>query len=238
MLPRAKAFGRATSAAVALLAVAFWASPGAGAEGKAAGLAVVVAPGADGHRLTSGGGNTDFTLRLPKGASCPGDSANNNYRIQSFIVPATDDAGVLRYKSVGPEGQGRYALYDSYTRPYSQAQTADADGPGKPGFVVDIPALRFAVFPPGTLSPGRYHIGIACTLERQTVKFWGTDIVLTNASSDKPAHLHWAVADAGTSRNGRRSSTTSIAIVAATCIAAVAAVTVMVRRRVSRGAHR
>lgn len=187
--------GAMRAALVALIVPLAVGAPRASAAGVRAGKAVVVSDAGSTDRRDSGGSATTFSLQLPQGASCPGDSANDNYRVQSFLVPARDDPGTFTYYSDSAVGPGRYALYDIHTNPYIQAQTANATKPGGPGPIVDIPALNFAVFdkPPGLLPPGRYHIGIACSLWNKTVRYWDVDIQLTAAPADLPAHLEWRV---------------------------------------------
>lgn len=186
--------------------VAVIASPGAGsaaAQGERAGSATVVAPG--GSALDRGGSGTPFTLELPAGASCPGDSANDDYRIQSFVVPADVDPGGLTYESTKPAGEGLWALYAVSSDPFVQGLTAIAVDPGDPGLIDQMPTFDFAVFPPGTLAEGVNRIGIACTLYNETVQYWDTEIDLTNTPADEPAQLTWvavgAPADAGSSSN-------------------------------------
>ena len=54
--------------------------------------------------VRSGSANTGFRLLLPAGATCPGDSANGQWRIQTFMVPSTVDVGTLKYGGIGPTG--------------------------------------------------------------------------------------------------------------------------------------
>jgi hypothetical protein len=203
----------------------------AGAAGVRVGSAMVVRDAGATERRTSGGSSARFSLRLPAGASCPGDSASDGYRVQSFIVPAKDDPGALRYFSVMPVGEGRYALYDVYTNPFIQAQTAKATRPGGPGPIIDIPAFNFEVFPPGKLPAGVYHIGIACSLHNETIRYWDTDVQLTAAPSDHPAQLRWRVVGARSSGGGSSALPWSLGA------AAVAAVFVGWTRRSSRRRH-
>ena len=66
--------------------------------------------------FTEGTHESAFSLRLPRGATCPGDSMNDDWRVQSFVVPSTDDPGALRYMVTGPEGpenDARVAIYTS-----------------------------------------------------------------------------------------------------------------------------
>lgn len=165
-----------TAAVVAVIAGASAAAAAtAGTVGRS-GSAVIVDGAGSSRPLSRGGSATAFSLRLPVGAECPGDSADAGYRVQSFFVPAADDPGSFTYFSVMPVGKGRYALYDVQSDPYIQEQTARATKPGGPGPIVDVPAFNFAVFPVGMIKPGRYQIGIACSLSNVTKRYWSTSI--------------------------------------------------------------
>jgi len=158
-------------------------------EGERAGSVVVSEP--DGTALAEGGSATPFVLRLPDGAACPGDSVDEDYRIQSFIVPDGVDPGGLTYESTKPAGEGRWALYAVNSNPFVQGLTAMAAQPGGPGLIEDLPVFDFVVFPPGTLAEGPNRIGIACTQFNETVRYWDTELVLTDAPQDESAELTW-----------------------------------------------
>jgi hypothetical protein len=172
----------------------------AAAQGQRAGDVVVIDGTNGSELLTSGGGATPFSLRLPEAAACPGDSANDNYRVQTFIVPVADDPATLTYESQKPAGDGRWALYDVNTSPYAQVLTEVASAPGQPGRITPLSQLSFAVFPTGTFPDGRYRIGVACTQWSETVRYWDTeiDIVADPGAdpADDPAQLRWAVVGA------------------------------------------
>ena len=61
--------------------------------------AEVVAP--SGRPIDGGGSATPFTLRLPDGAACPGDSANDGYRVNSYMVPLDVDPTTVTYLNAG-----------------------------------------------------------------------------------------------------------------------------------------
>jgi hypothetical protein len=164
-------------------------------EGRV-GRAVVAQGGDVAHTLSEGGSTTQFALKLPEGAACPGDSANDNWRIQSFIIPEADDPGTLTYQSTKPTGDGRWALYGLDTRSYINHLTA-VSGPGEPGVIDEQPSFTFSLFPPGTLPDGVYRIGIACTQWNQTYRFWDTRIEITNTADDQPAQLRWTALEVG-----------------------------------------
>jgi hypothetical protein len=155
-----------------------------------------------GKQISDGKGSTSFSF-LPQGKSeCQGDSAEGNYRIQSFIVPQTVDPKSLTFESTKPAGVGNWALYDVNTRPYVQDLTSVAVAPDKPGRIDSIPQLSFAVFPPGTLAPGLYKMGIACSLMNDATRIWETTIEITEDLNDSPANIRWTVIGGVTAEGG------------------------------------
>ena len=188
---------------VAFLGVAMpWhTSPAFAAATKASGSVTVTKPtGSD--RISRGGSATPFTLRLPDNSTCPGDSADDDYRVQSFLVPKGTDLETLTYKSQGPDVAGGWALYKTTTSAFIQEQTADAEKKGDPGAILPLPALSFAVFVGDELAPGSYHIGVACSLLKDTVKYWATEIDIRADPDDEPAGLRWVLPGAGTADSG------------------------------------
>lgn len=139
---------------------------------------------------------TEFSLRLPDGAACPGDSANDQWRVQSFVIPSTNDPASIEYGSNGPTGVDQYSLYELNTRPMVDAFTSANIGAGKPGVIPAIALFSFGIFPPGTLPDGRYRVGIACTYFRETARFWDTEIIVTSDSDDQPGQMVWTIPDA------------------------------------------
>src|SRR6185295_3009920 len=43
---------------------------------------------------------------------------------------------------------------------------------------------------------GRYRVGIACTLFRETAKYWDTELVLAASPGDTPGQFVWRLANA------------------------------------------
>jgi len=163
-----------------------------------AGAVDVVEAYAQSKELTHGNSETEFSLRLPDGATCPGDSANDQWRVDSFIVPATDDPSKIRYGAIGPEpvGNGRYAMFGVDTVPYVFQLTLRNPGPGRPGLIPTMPPFSLAVVAGEHIPSGTYRVGIACTdLVGDTKKFWDTEIVLAESSASKPGHLTWRLSD-------------------------------------------
>ncbi|HSL74725.1 MAG TPA: hypothetical protein VK853_09660 [Ilumatobacteraceae bacterium] len=188
--------------------------------------------------LTSGDSNTAFTIGLPPDASCPGDSANDDWRIQSFLVPASDDPGALRYGIIRADGEGRFAIYTVQTQPYVHALTGQNPAPGLPGRIPTIPPLSFGVFPAGTLEMQNYRLGIACTLYRETAKFWDTEITLSAAPEVQPGEFRWQVVGAPvTEPVGDDGASVPPAIWAAAVAVAVGVAVLFVRSRRVRTSH-
>lgn len=141
-----------------------------------------------------GGSTTLFSIRLPDGAACPGDSEEGQYRVQSFIVPATVDPGTVRYRGTRPVAENGWALYGVDTRTFVNAATAKAAAPGGEGVIINVPVFSFGVFEPGMIPAGRYVAGIACSLFAETVRYWSTEIVLV-ADAGESAGFAWTVVD-------------------------------------------
>lgn len=186
---------RTAIAAVVLLGTLFVSVDAATAAGTREGDLVLVS--ASSHQpIDHGGSATRFSLRLPQDASCPGDSAHDQWRIQSFLVPASVDPAPLTYELQGPKVEGGFPLFDVATHPLSQLLLRENDVAGKPGYVDTLPDVDFKVFPVGMITPGTYRIGLACTIWRKTAKYWDTSIVVVASSKDHPAGFEWRLASA------------------------------------------
>jgi hypothetical protein len=195
------------------------------------GVVTIVSPTRE--TLTSGDGNTVFGLRLPAGASCPGDSENDQWRVQTFIVPADVDPATLTYDSIGPVGDGRFALYGIDTNPQVHGLTAPNGGTGLPGLIIGLRSMSFEVFPPGTLADGMYRIGVACTYFRETASYWDTVIEIARDPANRPAEMRWENAapfDPGVVDAGESGSNSNLGLIAASGAAVVAALGLLARR--------
>jgi hypothetical protein len=198
------------------------------------GDAVVVSPTDPGKVISSGGSETEFTLALPDGAVCPGDSANDDYRVQSFLVPATDDPGAIAWRSIGPSGAGQIALYKTDTNQFAQQLTEMNPGPGQPGIIPPVAALSFATYAPTDLTPGPHRMGIACTLFNTTTNYWDVQVDLTRDEADQPAQIRWTVTSDQSSPSSSSSSSRPAwlyALLAVLVLALVVVIALMVRAR-------
>lgn len=210
--------------AAGFLSTLGWAPAARAALAESAGQAVIVSE--RGAPIDGGGSRTAFSIRLPRGASCPGDSANDGYRVQSYMVPATVRPETVEYDGLGPTphvvgtwDRFRQPLYDTGTSPYASALTDVAPAPGQPGLIINIPVFSFAVYANGELPEGLYNVGISCTVLNTLMRYWNTEMVVTRAPRDKPAGISWQRTGAtGTHRrSGRSMAGVAVGVVAVAC---------------------
>lgn len=151
----------------------------------------------DGMLVNSGDGTTRFFIVLPDGAACPGDSANDQWRIQSFLVPEDDDLLGLWFGSSGPEPpweNDRYPMFNvANGLPLAQLMLRRNEVPGRPGLVEQIVETSFAVHAENGIRSGRYRLGIACAFFRQTTQYWDLVVDISADGSATPEGLQWTV---------------------------------------------
>lgn len=166
--------------------------------------------------FTEGTHESAFSLRLPRGATCPGDSMNDDWRVQSFVVPSTDDPGALRYMVTGPEGpenDARVAIYTSEGRPYMNQLLGANSTPGQPGQIIELPSFSFKRLPIDYLPSGEYRMGIACTDGKgATAQYWDTLISIESS----PTSMQWTVLQKA--KNLDKRSNTLWIVLAVVCV--------------------
>lgn len=178
--------------------LSFAAAPHAAAQSGEMGTATIRSR--SGEPIDGGGSATEFTIDLPDGAECPGDSANDDYRVGSYMLPATVDPFEVEWSGEGPDPYGlgdyesfRQPLYDDLTSGYSSKLLAENEGPGQPGQILDFPAFTFDVYEPGMVPPGRYRIGIVCNLFAEVTTVWNAEIEVEADSQDAPGQIRWTI---------------------------------------------
>lgn len=160
-----------------------------------------------GTQLNHGNAKTEFTVRLPAGTVCPGDSANDQWRTQSFVIPAADDPTTIHYGAIGPEpvGEAGYALFRVDTVPYVHELLQRNPSAGQPGQIPAFPIFSFEVVAGESLPNGTYRVGIACSYFGATAMYWDTEILVSDSSNGQ---FNWrlptAPADVGGSDGGSR----------------------------------
>lgn len=187
----------ASAAVVATIGFSSSTPPAVGATGPGedAGSVVMVDPLNDAREYTRGDTTSAFTLRLPEGAACPGDSANDGWRVQTFIVPTGTDLSQLQFLALRPASEApleqrslREINGGIYTQQMTQANTVAGD----PGIVLGLPPLTFAYFEAGTFPPGSYQIGVACTTPDWVVRrYWNSEIEFESAPEIDPGGMRW-----------------------------------------------
>ena len=193
------------------------------------GDAVVVEPNAVMRELEGGGSATSYSLRLPDGASCPGDTRNDQWAFQTFMVPVDADPSTLKFSIAGHAGPYQYALYQEGTQPLTDAILVPNAEPGLPGRIPPIPPLTFSVFPPGELE-GTYRIGVACTFLRDAAIYWDATIVVEVDADDEPGQFVWRTEGAPVAQSSGESSSPPLAA-AAVGVGVLAVAVVALRRR-------
>lgn len=160
---------------------------------------VVIVDGTDQTKvLVRAESDAKFYLRLPEGSTCPGDSANDQWRTQSFIVPVTDDLLDIVYGPIGPEpwdNGKRFALFMADTIPYVHQLLRQNPAAGDPGAILPIPLMDFTVVAGERIPAGKYRIGIACTYFGDTAKYWDSEIVITSPADDDRTGFSWRLAN-------------------------------------------
>ncbi|HEX7276793.1 MAG TPA: hypothetical protein VF244_05405 [Acidimicrobiales bacterium] len=176
-------------------------APAAYALGTLAGPATVKSAGGAAN-LYTGDSNTVFTLGLPASSACAGDSANDGYFVQSYIVPAAVDPATLTFDNNGPIPAGtgaslRQPMYTTTGSPYVDQLTAPASPAPGPGPIINIPNFTYNVYTPGDIPAGAYNIGIACTQgspsATQLKTFYNTQMVFTTNAGGGPAQVTFTV---------------------------------------------
>jgi hypothetical protein len=151
-----------------------------------------------GEQVERGGSLTEFSLEPPPQSVCPGDSEHDSWRVQTFLVPGDVDPGTLTWAS-GPRSDTAtvYPMYDTFTQPVIEGLLIRNEVAGQPARISTRPAMNFGVFvPKGTLSPGTYKVGLACSWYGATGNYWDTEIIITSSPDDEPAGLTWRLASA------------------------------------------
>jgi len=211
--------------AVAIGLVALRAVPAA--AGVAVGSAQIIH--GDGSALRSGGSQTTFSVALPQGARCPGDSTKSPwYRAYSFMVPKGVDPASITFKGGYPDKGLGFINGGAYYGAINVARDT--------GQVIEIPTDfsigRFSaadVLPNGA-NTATWSVGLACATNAGDLSnYWGTDMTFTAARSD-PHGFTWTSARSGVSSGKSSSLSTGPLIVVGALAAALAALALRRRR--------
>ena len=162
------------------------------------GVATTATPSNDNY-LASGGSNTDFTLTLPSGAACTGDTAHDGYHVwgATWWRRAATITSTTFSDSTGPS-QG-LRLFESDLNYYGPANTAQTTGQ-----IIGIPndfqwgaGVSGGSFTAAQLlytggTSGIWEGGLACANSSGVLTDnWNTQITFTKAASD-PNGFTWS----------------------------------------------
>lgn len=202
---------------------------GAPVDGDAGAIALVSPT--SGGELNQGDRETRFVVQLPPAAACPGDSANDDWRVQSFLLPDGTDPLQIEYEGDVIVGATGWPLYGGDTVPYTNQMTGANERPGQPGLINEPRRMTFAVLDPGTLTDGRYRIGIGCSvgIRGQIKRYWDAQIEISGDRADDPGAMRWTVVEAAApaESGGRR----GLIVAGAVVVLAVAGAVLVFNRR-------
>lgn len=164
---------------------------------------------ADGQVLEGGRGDTPFSVALAGPDECPGDSARDQYRIDSYMVPVDLDPAEIPFTGTGPMPPAfrayddfRMPLYKLDSNPYAAELTAQATEPKGPGAIPPLGAFSFSFYVPtpgmdadypGGLPSGEYRIGLACTYAGRITNLWETTIEVVARPDEESVAVSWKV---------------------------------------------
>lgn len=190
--------------------------------------------------IADGDGETPFFVRLPAGATCPGDSANDQWRVNTFVIPAGEDPLQLRFTAGGPEPvwDDHFALFDVGTKTSVINQMLQKnDTPGNPGVIKPLPQVFMLPIAENGFSSGRYRLGVACTFWAQTTQYWDVEIEMTaSQGSNGVGTMSWKVVGTMMAPTSGSDSGGSSSLLIVVVLAGVAAAGILVVVRRSRRA--
>jgi len=165
-------------------------SAGPAAAEVRAGVAEIATP--DGSApLTGGASGALYSVVLPPGAACPGDTAHKGYLVYSYLLPKGDPLTSVSFKTGLPsEGLG-YIASGAY---FGAVNTAEWTGA-----ITTIPDdFTWTRWTAGQLlgphgSRATWEGGIACAnVHGQVTRYWNTEIVF-RADPRDPEGYRWSV---------------------------------------------
>jgi hypothetical protein len=162
------------------------------ASAQGPGKVVIVDPNTD-TPVHAGGSRTPFALVLPKAAACPGDTAHQEYNIDSFVEPAGTNVAKVYFRGGFPQGAQGTVLGDTAGDPYMAENTVE-----NTGAIPALPIFTWAGYShqPNLVSLGTYEIGLICADRHGygTSTYWSAHVHFTLTSSD-PGGFTWTVVD-------------------------------------------
>jgi len=154
---------------------------------------------------TPNNSNTPFSIGLPSGAACPGDSngslSGRSYKVQTFILPTSVDLPTtLAFQASGAplSGTARGSLANTAGSFQRNLLTDTAVAPAVTGNISGLPTFSLGVYPANFFPNGTYNVGVACNYDADTttgsVNYWAKTVTITNTGSaaNGPGQFTWA----------------------------------------------
>jgi hypothetical protein len=175
------------------------------AAGSLQGAATITAAGGAAFAGNpSGDSATVFSLRLPTGASCPGDVGHGD-KWSTYMVNGSTDPSTLTFNNGGPRNPSTLAqssgatFYQPLYTPAGSPVSVQNPGsnPGGPGPIANISDVNLSVYVPGDVPAGVYNVGIACYLgapsASQMTSYWNVQMTAATAAAGTggPAQITW-----------------------------------------------
>ena len=135
---------------------------------------------------------TTFSVIPPAGASCPGDNTQS-YLYHTFITPLGNDPADMVYTPSGtPTGEPQFTNNLANSVGTRSRNLLPGLGDGLLIAVSNQSFANTALF--GTLAPGTYTFGIACTqpdaaFVPQTMRYWSNQITIAASPGSGPNNL-------------------------------------------------
>jgi hypothetical protein len=129
--------------------------------------------------------------------TCPGDSATDGYRWQTYLVDSSIDPATLTYDAAGPivpAGAPPGAVAEALVSSVGTT-LADLDTDPVTGAIPSIPFVDLSVA--SGIVASSYHIGVACSLGGETERFWNQTITVDNVTATT---FDWAQGTVGPPR--------------------------------------
>jgi hypothetical protein len=142
--------------------------------------------------LHGGGSATPYGVVLPAGASCPGDTAHDQYRVYSYLIPTGVALTSVSFKGFLPRSYYGFIAYGAY---FGAVNTAEGTGQivGIPDSFVFIRLTPSELFSSDTTSSATWEGGIACVnRDGVATDAWNTQFRFTRDSKD-PGGFRWTV---------------------------------------------
>jgi hypothetical protein len=192
--------------------------------------AVAVVVDQSGNALDSGGSATPFTLQLPSGAACPGDTYHHDYLVFSYGVPVLVSPASLTFPGTFP--RTGVDLITLAGEPFVTQATAPFTGG-----IQTLPGFSWSRYDhdPADFPLGMYNVGIACAQGLGTVaRYWNVRIDFM-ANDRDPGGFSWQVVSPPAAPSGQNGDDTLVLVATVVGVVILASgLALLLRRRQRR----